>query len=109
MCGEKHRTSACKASNKVFCVSCADSTHPSWDRACPEFIRRCKIINESNPVNNMPFFPAEQDWTLSIRPPRIPISECFPTTYVVNSLPINGKRNFVPRRRGPNRDTNLAH
>ena len=108
-CGEKHRTSACKSSDKVFCVSCADSTHPSWDRACPEFMRRCEIINETNPVNNMPFFPAEQDWTLSIRPPRIPTSERFPTTYAVNSLPINGKRNFVPRRRGPNRDTNPAH
>ena len=107
-CGEKHRTSACKTSDKVFCVSCADSTHPSWDRTCPEFIRRCEIINDSNPVNNMPFFPAEQDWTLSIRPPRIPINERFPTTYAVNSLPINGKRNFVPRRRGPNRDANLA-
>jgi hypothetical protein len=57
----------------------------------------------------MPFFPVEQDWTLSIRPPRIPISECFLTTYAVNSLPINGKRNFAPRRKGPNRVANPGH
>jgi hypothetical protein len=59
--GEKHRTSTCKTSDKLFCMSCVDSMHTSWDRACPEFIRRCEIINDSNPVNNMPFFPAEQD------------------------------------------------
>jgi hypothetical protein len=108
-CGEKHHTSTCKTSDKLFCVSCVDSTHTSWDRACPEFIRQCEIINDSNPVNNMLFFPAEQDWTLSIRPPRIPISKCFPTTYAVNSLPINRKRNFAPRRKGPNRVANPGH
>ena len=92
-CGDKHRTSTCKSSNnKLYCVSCADSSHASWDRSCPEFIRRCENINERNPVNSMPFFPAEQDWTLSVRPGRIPLDERFPTTFAVNSLPPRGSR-----------------
>jgi hypothetical protein len=36
-CGESHRTNACTNKGKVFCVSCGDSSHPSWDRSCPEF------------------------------------------------------------------------
>jgi hypothetical protein len=92
-------------SNKLYCVSCMDNMHPSWDRTCPEFLRWCKLINKMNSVNNMPFFPAEQDWTLSIRPPRIPLNKHFPATYSVNSLPINAKGNFVPHRRSSNRGT----
>ena len=91
-CGEKHRTSTCKSNNKLYCVSCADASHASWDRTCPEFIRRCKSINERYPVNSMPFFPAEQDWTLSVRPARIPLDEWFPTTLAVNSLPSCGRK-----------------
>ena len=96
-CGDKHRTSACKASNKLYCVSCAVSSHASWDRACPEFLKWCEIINERNPVNSMPFFPAEQDWTLAVRPSRIPLEERFPATFAVNSLPTHGRR----PQRGP--------
>ena len=91
-CGDKHRTSACKSENKLFCVSCLDTSHASWDRSCPEFTRRCEIINERNPVNNMPFFPAEQDWTLAVRPARVPLKEHFPASFSVNSLPLHGRR-----------------
>ena len=102
-CGEKHRTSTCKSNNKLYCVSCADSSHASWDGSCPEFIRRCENINERNPVNSMPFFPAEQDWTLSVRPDRIPLDEQFPTTFAVNSLPPRGRKlQGVPPK--PNRN-----
>ena len=81
---------------------CTDSTYTSWDRAYPEFLRQCKSINDTNPANNMLFFPAEQDWTLSIRPTRIPLNEHFPTSYRVNSLPIDGRRNLAPCRKGAN-------
>jgi hypothetical protein len=91
-CGDKHRTSTCNSSNKLFCISCSDSSHASWDRSCPEFIRWCENISERNPVNNMQFFPVEQDWTLTSRPSRIPLDMCFPATYAVNSLPIHGRR-----------------
>src|SRR5437899_478539 len=42
-------------------------------------------------------------------PPRSPISKRVPAMYAVNSLPINGKRNFAPRRKDPNRVANLGH
>jgi hypothetical protein len=89
-------------SDKLYCMSCIDNTHPSWDRTCLEFLRQCKLINEMNPVNNMPFFSVEQDWTLSIRPPRILLNKCFLAIYSVNSLPINAKGNFAPCRRSSN-------
>ena len=98
-CGGKHRTSACKVEGKLYCVSCEDSAHASWDRSCPEFIRRCENINERNPINSMPFFPAEQDWTLASRPARIPLEEQFPGTFAVNSLPIYRRRHqYAPSK-----------
>ena len=102
-CGGKHRTSACTINGRFHCVSCDVSSHASWDRACPEFIRRCAAIDEKNLVNNMPFFPAEQDWThaLAARPSRIPFEDRFPTSYAVNSLPALGTRK-AQRRKGTN-------
>ena len=93
-CGDKHRTNACTNNSKCHCVSCGVNSHASWDRQCPEFIRRCAVLDERNPVNSMPFFPAEQDWTLAIesRPSRIPFEERFPPSYAVNSLPSLGGR-----------------
>ena len=86
-CGEAHRTNACTNKGKVFCVSCGDRSHPSWDRTCPEFSRRCATRDERNPENAMPFFPTKHDWTLTARPHRIPLDERFPGKYAVNSLP----------------------
>ena len=97
-CGDKHRTSACKASNKLYCISCVVTLHARRDRACLEFLKQCENIKERNPVNSMPFFPAEQDWTLAVRPSKIPLEERFPATYAVNSLPAHGRR---PQRAPP--------
>jgi len=85
-CGGKHRTSNCDRKDKLHCVSCGDNSHASWDRACPEFIKRCALLDERNPLNGMPFFPTDQDWTLVSRPSRIPLEERFPATFAVNSL-----------------------
>jgi len=85
-CGGKHRTSVCARRDKLHCVSCGDNTHASWDRACPEFIKRCAILDERNPLNGMPFFPTVQDWTLASRPSRIPLEVRFPATFAVKSL-----------------------
>jgi len=51
----------------------------------------------------MPFFPAEEDWTLATasRPSRIPLEERFPAAYAVNSLPTLGSRK-AQRGKGPN-------
>jgi len=60
------------------------------------------ILDKRNPINSMPFFPAEQDWTLATaaRPSRVPLDKRFPVTYVVNSLPSLGGRK-TQRRKGP--------
>ena len=97
-CGGKHRTSACTNKDKRHCVSCGSNSHASWDRTCPDFIRRCAFIDERNPDNSMPFFPAEQDWTLVTRPSRVPMAERFPATYAVNSLPQTTSRGNTHRK-----------
>ena len=60
------------------------------------------VLDKKNPVNGMPFFPAEQDWTLALmaRPSRILLKEQFPATYTVNSLPALGSRK-TQCRKGP--------
>src|SRR5437588_9231724 len=51
----------------------------------------------------MPFFPAEQDWTLTLdhRPSRIPLDEQFLVKYAVNSIPISDPK-VRQQRKGPN-------
>jgi hypothetical protein len=91
-CGEAHRTIQCKNLDKKHCVSCNLDSHPSWDRNCLEFIRRCKIFDEKHPENNMVYFPTDEDWTLTTRPDRIPTKERFPQWFTVNSLPITNRK-----------------
>ena len=91
-CGESHRTRSCTNVGKTYCISCKDHLHASWDRGCPEFIRRRATCDERNPENEMPFFPTEQDWTLTTRPIRIPLDERFPQRFAVNSLPHTGSK-----------------
>ncbi len=86
-CGDSHKTSECNNPNKRYCTSCRVDTHASWDRNCPEFIRRCEIYNERYPENKLPFFPTDEEWTLTPRPDRTPSGSRFPQRYAVNSLP----------------------
>jgi len=89
-CGKPHHTNTCPNKEKIFCVLCGDKSHTSWDRTCPEFSQHCTIQDKRNPENVMPFFPTEHDWMLTVRPHRIPLDECFPGVYTVNSLPALG-------------------
>ena len=91
-CRDSHCTNTCANKGNVYCVSCHDKSHASWDRACPEFNQRCAIQDERNPENAMPFYPTEHDWTLTARLHRIPLDKCFPGRYAVNSLPIMGQQ-----------------
>lgn len=86
-CGDKHRTSNCNNPRQRYCASCKVDTHASWDRNCPEFIRRSESHSERFPENKLPFFPTEENWTLTTRPDRIPIENRFPQRFAVNSLP----------------------
>lgn len=91
-CGGAHRTSLCDNRDKKHCVSCNTDTHTSWDRNCPEFIRRGKNFDHLHPENTMVYFPTDERWTLTTRPDRIPLEERFPQRFAVNSLPLASKR-----------------
>src|SRR5258707_1068236 len=92
ICGENHHTTHCTSPDKKHCISCKVDMHVSWDRACPEFIQRGKLYDEKHPENNMVYFPTEEDWTLTTRPNRIPVEECFLQHFAVNSLPITNRK-----------------
>jgi hypothetical protein len=90
--GEQHCTNACLNSRKLLCVTCESTYHASWDRNCPEFSRKCAMMDKKNLVNSMPFFPMDQDWMQTGQPERIPMVERSLDRYSVNSLPINSGR-----------------
>ena len=75
----------CNSKDTLYCISCKNNDHTSWDRSCLEFRRRCVIYDERHPKNNMVYFPTEQDWTLTTHPDRIPLEEWFPRDLAVNS------------------------
>ena len=100
-CGGDHRTSSCQIKGKLFCASCKSDGHASWDRLCPEFIRRCAIYDERHPENNTVYFPTKQDWTLTTKPLRVPLSERFPEKYAVNSLTRTNRQEANPVVRLP--------
>lgn len=69
-CGGRHWTTQCNSFRTECCANCKSQTHTSWSRKCPEFIRRCKDLDDAYPENKMPFFPADSLWTLATHPPR---------------------------------------
>jgi len=95
-CGDAHCTSHCQNKGKTHCITCKDDTHASWNRNCLEFIRRCQILDERNLENAMPYFPTEYDWSLTVRPDRIPMEDKFPTKYAVNAIPLGGGKSQGP-------------
>ena len=86
-CGGEHRTVDCSEEGKKYCVSCKSDTHASWDRGCPEFIKRCSWYDDKHPDNMLRFFPTDETWTQEARPPRLPFTERFPARFAVGSLP----------------------
>ena len=61
--------------------------HASWDRNCPEFIKRCAWYDEKHPDNALKFFPTKEVWTQEVRPAKFPFAERFPAHFAVGSLP----------------------
>ncbi len=86
-CGEEHATRDCNKPNKRYCVACRSNEHASWDRNCPDFLRKSAQFDELHPENALTYFPTEESWTLIARPERIPLDERFPNRHAVISLP----------------------
>ena len=86
-CGGDHWTNTCSNNTKKYCVPCGTNSHSSWDRQCPEFLRRCAQYDKTHPENTLKYFPTKEAWTKVIRPAKIPFNERFPAHYVVASLP----------------------
>ena len=99
-CGEDHRTKECPDKDRRYCVSCKNDSHASWDRECPEFIRRVDRMDEDHPENALTYFPTEEDWTYHSRPRELRLDERFPAKYAVASLPppTLGERQQTTRR-----------
>ena len=98
-CGGQHRTKECKYENKRYCVSCRSDTHASWDRKCPEFLRKCDEYSNFHPENNLVYFPTDEDWTMTTRPFKIPLEDKFPTRFNVCSLPLPNQKARLPPTR----------
>ncbi|KIK13671.1 hypothetical protein PISMIDRAFT_17819 [Pisolithus microcarpus 441] len=79
-CAGNHRVTACTSPQTPRCVNCQTDSHSSSDRKCPEFLKRCKALDEHTPENNMPYFPTEEPWTQVLLPPR-------PTTALNPTIP----------------------
>ena len=98
-CGGEHRSADCMESGKRYCASCKSNAHASWDRSCPEFLKRCAWYDEKHPDNTLKYFPTEEAWSQEVRPARFPFAERFPMQYAVGSLPpqSQGGRGFPTR------------
>jgi hypothetical protein len=64
-CSNNHRTSKCLTPQAKRCASCKSSDHASWDRGCPEFVKRLSDFNKRNPEKSLHFFPTTETWTWS--------------------------------------------
>lgn len=69
-CGNQHRTSDCNSYRTTRCTNCRSQQHASWSRSCPEFMKRCKELDDKYPENRMPYFPTQHAWTHVAQPPR---------------------------------------
>jgi hypothetical protein len=69
-CAQHHRTSTCTNTDNTRCVSCNTSSHASWDRECPVFLRKCRELNGRMEDNSMPYFPTRETWTQVMEPPK---------------------------------------
>jgi hypothetical protein len=45
------------------------------------------VYNDKFLENKLPIFPTEEEWTLTLHLDRVPMNDCFPRRYAVNSLP----------------------
>lgn len=90
-CGEDHHTKECPDKDRRYCVSCKNDSHASWDRGCPEFLRRVEKMDENHPENALMYFPTDEDWSTQVCLAKIDLDFRFPAKYEVASLPLPTK------------------
>jgi hypothetical protein len=95
-CGGNHTTRDCNAGDQRYCVSCRTEDHSSWDRFCPEFLRKSMHFDNIHLENALTYFPTNEEWMNSVRPERIPIKERLLERYTVGRLP---PLDYAPRQR----------
>lgn len=107
-CGEDHHTKDCPDKERRYCVSCKIDTHASWDRGCPEFLRRVERMDEDHPENALMYFPTDEDWSTQVCPAKLDLDVKFPAKYEVASLPLTTKntrqpptRQIASKKKGP--------
>jgi len=88
-CAEDHHTNECPNPKHLFCISCKNNMHASWDRNCPKFHKRAAQIDENIPENMLKFFPTDENWTLRTLPiyHQSNINFNLPAKYAIASLP----------------------
>jgi len=86
-CGGNHTTRDCPNPQDKFCVSCKANDHASWDRRCPEFLRRIKRLDQNLPENVLKYFPTDESWTVSMSQIRVKYKQNVPTKIAIASLP----------------------
>ncbi|KAG2345697.1 hypothetical protein BDR05DRAFT_879918, partial [Suillus weaverae] len=57
-CSGQHWTTQCNSFQTNCSMNCKSQSYTSWSHRCPEFVHRCKTLDEMYPENKMPFFPA---------------------------------------------------
>lgn len=77
MCGGDHMTKDCEETDKRYCIACRAEDHTSWDRNCPEFLRKSTHFNKMHLEHALTYFPTKESWTLNARLERDPLENNF--------------------------------
>jgi hypothetical protein len=124
-CSNGHRTSECPNPQTRRCASCKSSDHASWDRGCPEFVKRLSDFNKRNPENSLQFFPTTETWTWTAntnennfssttpkereKPRHEPPGRPRPTVYTSRmDTYIPGRDTYIPEREKARRPNDTA-
>ena len=68
-CAKDHRTDQCPNPDCYLCASCNSSSHASWSRKCPTYLKKVDECDARNPENALQFFPTKEPWTWSKKDP----------------------------------------
>ena len=85
-CGQStHKTADCNAYCTFHCVSCGVNTYASWDWNCPEFLKRCQLLDKHHPNNQYKYFPTEDPCIHFRAPVKVLMDRRFPDKFAIHS------------------------